>query len=432
MRRSGCFDDGRRREVSTIGRPRDELDGQVLDELQAALKKLLPFGIVAGVVGLFPLIIYGLSLPSEDFFRVVGVGAMAAAAALMAAAFFGFLFGIPRSLQAETSRDSEQGLRSGYRVNTNLEQISDWLTKILVGVGLTQIPKIGDAAGRLTASLAADIGAGPGQAVVIGGILVYFLASGFLGGYFLTRTVLTRAFTLSDAEMLSLEARMDRVEKVSKDAQDTSEQVARDVQALALVERLLNVTQEADGSQEPLPTDDQLRDAIRGSNPDVLRLVFSRARETRRTTWRSDKARMARTIPIFRALVELDSMERFHRPRGQLGYALKDQEVPQWRDAETQLDSAIRIRDRAQETGFKLYDFNRALCRIMRHRTSASGDGGNGPLLQQIISDLRSAAQEPGVLKRIRGDDRIRGWLESNEVAIDELVPGPTPPSRSG
>ncbi len=25
-----------------------------------------------------------------------------------------------------------------YRSNTNLEQISDWLTKILVGVGLTQ------------------------------------------------------------------------------------------------------------------------------------------------------------------------------------------------------------------------------------------------------------------------------------------------------
>jgi hypothetical protein len=328
-------------------------------------------------------------------------------------------------------RESEQGSRSGYRVNTNLEQISDWLTKILVGVGLTQIPRIGDAAGQLIASLGAGVGAVPGQAVIIGGILVYFLASGFLGGYFLTRTVLTRAFTLSDAEMLSLEARMDVVEKVSRDAQEKSEQVAQDVQALALVERLLNETPETDGPREKLPTEEELRNAIRDSNPDVLRLIFSRARETRRANWRNNKELMARTIPVFRVLIELDTTERFHRPRAQLGYALKDQEGPQWRSAEDQLDAAIRIRDRDHETDYKLYEFNRAVCRIVRHQPQESGDGDNDQLRQLIISDLRSAVRESVVRRRIERDERILEWAERNGLAIDDLLQGHRRPGRS-
>ncbi|MFO0126287.1 MAG: hypothetical protein ACK54J_03520, partial [Pseudanabaena sp.] len=53
----------------------------------------------------------------------------------------GFLFGVPRTVE---SNDPTLTKNSQTRVhaNTNLEQISDWLTKILVGVGLTQIMPI--------------------------------------------------------------------------------------------------------------------------------------------------------------------------------------------------------------------------------------------------------------------------------------------------
>jgi F0F1-type ATP synthase assembly protein I len=65
----------------------------------------------------------------------------------------GFIFGIPRTLQegdqinkkenrGADSSDEKQSQKISYQNNTNLEQISDWVTKILVGVGLTQIAQI--------------------------------------------------------------------------------------------------------------------------------------------------------------------------------------------------------------------------------------------------------------------------------------------------
>jgi predicted secreted protein len=58
---------------------------------------------------------------------------------LLIGGLLGFLFGIPRTLQQEASQATEQNRKdrpqeTNYAVNTNLDQISDWLTKILVGV----------------------------------------------------------------------------------------------------------------------------------------------------------------------------------------------------------------------------------------------------------------------------------------------------------
>ena len=63
----------------------------------------------------------------------------------------GFIFGLPRALTGDSSpstsvrsiKGERQALGSSptrrFIPNTNLEQISDWLTKILVGVGLIEI-----------------------------------------------------------------------------------------------------------------------------------------------------------------------------------------------------------------------------------------------------------------------------------------------------
>jgi hypothetical protein len=76
-----------------------------------------------------------------------GLGILVAGTFLLLGAIIGLLFGIPRALQQEKvigdsagsgTSSAGSGTASGYRPNTNLEQISDWLTKILVGVGLTQ------------------------------------------------------------------------------------------------------------------------------------------------------------------------------------------------------------------------------------------------------------------------------------------------------
>ncbi len=73
---------------------------------------------------------------------------------------------------------------------------------------------------------------------------------------------------------------------------------------------------------------------------------------------------MERTIPVFRALIASDPEGRFHRNHGQLGFALKDKEPPDWREAEAELTNAIMIRGDPNVEGYWLYELNRAICRI--------------------------------------------------------------------
>ena len=78
---------------------------------------------------------------SENWRGVFFALFMVSASSVSVGLLIGFLFGIPRTLQglpeAADARLSES-VRQRYMVNTNLEQVSDWLTKIIVGVGLVQ------------------------------------------------------------------------------------------------------------------------------------------------------------------------------------------------------------------------------------------------------------------------------------------------------
>ncbi|MEU8820653.1 hypothetical protein [Actinoplanes sp. NPDC048796] len=218
-----------RREDAEMGKREPETAERSIAVFLNALIKLAPGGAFLILAGLTPLIIFGLSDRSR-FLLIVGVGSMVAAGAFVVGGFTGFLFGIPRTAQAEEpAPDGTTQRRIGYRVNTNLEQISDWLTKILVGVGLIQLPQIADAGRRLATLVAAAMGAGPGSLGMAAGLLVYFLGNGFLGGYYLTRTTLTTVFAVSDTQVQDIEDRVRRAEEVSREALLRSEQLARDI-----------------------------------------------------------------------------------------------------------------------------------------------------------------------------------------------------------
>ena len=112
----------------------------------------------------------------------------------------GFLFAIPKVLQT----DSKPG-DSGYdqRVNTNLEQISDWLTKIIVGLGLVELravpDKLQNAAKWMAQSLATP-GTQPSDALIsfAGAFIIFFSVLGFFAGYLATRLFLSAAFYRAD------------------------------------------------------------------------------------------------------------------------------------------------------------------------------------------------------------------------------------------
>lgn len=124
-------------------------------------------------------------------------------AALMSGMLLGFLFGIPRVQQMpldsqdhDVTEPSGRTNNNGYsqRVNTNLEEISDWLTKIIVGVGLVELNHIPPAFESLVMFLTPKDG-DPGTT---GTVLVLFSIVGFFDGYLLTRVYLAAAFSRAD------------------------------------------------------------------------------------------------------------------------------------------------------------------------------------------------------------------------------------------
>jgi hypothetical protein len=128
---------------------------------------------------------------------VVGSGLFLAGGAVLVGAFVGFLFGVPRRRESDESRrtnGNSTGQSEGYRPNTNLEQISDWLTKIIVGVGLTQIPAIVQFFEAVGTNAGPAFGQSPAGEVIAISIVVHYLFVGFFQGFLLAYLWLPGAF----------------------------------------------------------------------------------------------------------------------------------------------------------------------------------------------------------------------------------------------
>ncbi|MEU4220878.1 hypothetical protein [Actinoplanes sp. NPDC026623] len=132
---------------------------------------------------------------------VLTISLMVAAASALSGGLLGFLFGVPRAATDNSDRDDASAssrTRARYRANTNLEQISDWLTKILVGVGLIQLASLRRMGGGLIDTVAPAVGTGPASKVYAAALIIYFAIFGFLAVWLLTRLYLAPA--LSDTE----------------------------------------------------------------------------------------------------------------------------------------------------------------------------------------------------------------------------------------
>jgi hypothetical protein len=78
-----------------------------------------------------------------------------------------------------------------YRGNSSLEQISDWLVKIFVGVGLIQLTSLKVPLQRLVSSVANGLGEGDDQArLMAASLIISGPIWGFLVAYVCTRRYL--------------------------------------------------------------------------------------------------------------------------------------------------------------------------------------------------------------------------------------------------
>lgn len=164
---------------------------------------------IGGFIGAGLVFLLGLAWTGEKWTPFPAI--LWAVACLACGAIIGFLFGIPRFLQGEQTTPLSQmppntpsngsPKSSGYIPNTNLEQISDWLTKILVGLGLIHLQKFPGYLNQWSQFIAYSLGRPDGK-FVAGAIILYFSIIGFLGCYLITRLFIAGVLAQTDKGML--------------------------------------------------------------------------------------------------------------------------------------------------------------------------------------------------------------------------------------
>ena len=127
------------------------------------------------------------------YLATLGTALLMGGACFCMGALAGFLFGIPRIMESRSSHEPLKSAKGEVLHNDNLVQISDWLTKIIVGVGLTQINKIPEYLDKLGEYLGPSFMA-RGLTVVDNSsktiaicVVLYFLIMGFIACYLWTR-----------------------------------------------------------------------------------------------------------------------------------------------------------------------------------------------------------------------------------------------------
>jgi hypothetical protein len=112
--------------------------------------------------------------------KTFGVSSIIAIAALLFGLVTGFIFGIPKAISSETNDII-------YADNSNLEQISDWLTKVITGIALFQLASVPGYLQQFSEYIQPALGNSSNGGIFGTFILVSYSLDGFLIGYLGTR-----------------------------------------------------------------------------------------------------------------------------------------------------------------------------------------------------------------------------------------------------
>lgn len=148
-----------------------------------------PWLVIAGFL-LAATLVLVLVAWSRSSAMLLSAELLVAAAALSVGGFLGFLFGIPRGLVKNNTDDEHpnNGSSIDYRPSNNLEQISDWLTKILIGVGLVELREIRGILGSIGQAVENSLpGALTSTKVITQAVVVVFVVLGFYISFLWTR-----------------------------------------------------------------------------------------------------------------------------------------------------------------------------------------------------------------------------------------------------
>jgi fumarate reductase subunit D len=348
-----------------------------------ALEKLL-WCVAIGIFAMITIATRTEHWEEEIVARAVGYGILIAGFSFISGVLTGYLFGLHPTGGSQKSGDQP----ATPAPQTNLVEIADWLTKIILGAGLVQLTRLPGPIWTFAKTMALGVvleGANvdgppvvaeaPNPAMALA-IMGFFSTCGLLYGYLWTRYE----------------------EAVTSDA-------AGDAAALSLVNRWLNL--------HPAP-DDQTRldmmEAVKSASSAAKMRIFLQAEQYRKV---SNEDVNDRSLPVFQALVESDTERIFHRSRSQYALALigktKDPKNPDddWRNALDLLNDAIRIRDSSGEPGWHEYEFARAVCRITLDSNFRKDLPSDAQTIQSVQADLNKAKEVSDTTKNLIDKDGV-------------------------
>ena len=189
-----------------------------------------PWLVFQFALALSALLVIGYGVTTRSW-TLLMIEALIGTASLSVGCLLGFLFGIPRTIRPRggDSGGSADGRRDSaampYEPSNNLEQVADWLTKILVGVGLVELGKFGNALAQVGDQVAKSVAPPPtGTNIVTEVILVAFATIGFLASFLWTRIYYGGIQARADSDIVNwLQSKLDdqesRIERADKVAE---------------------------------------------------------------------------------------------------------------------------------------------------------------------------------------------------------------------
>ena len=119
---------------------------------------------------------------------------------------------------------------TSYQANSNLVEISDWLTKILVGLGLVELGRLTTETHKLVDFLKPSVGDQPSSSSFAFAVLALFGVSGFLA------LISSRGLYLGD---VCTHRHVPQPARVRVGSRDAKRAIDKDAQALLLAQRQL-------------------------------------------------------------------------------------------------------------------------------------------------------------------------------------------------
>lgn len=151
--------------------------------------------------------------------------------------------------------------------------------------------------------------------------------------------------------------------------------------------------------------------------------IFQLAKLNRRSNRNFYRNLMARSIPILETLIEVNIERARHDYYGQLAYALKDLEKPEWEKAQENFDNAINLRTNSDPEPF--YEFNRAICKVRIYSKTINSETSDLNFQELVLEDLRYAKKGIGqkIETFIEEDDNrvLSNWLRKNNINLNDL-----------